>query len=124
MCCVIKSRNCHVALAEPSAINLAESRVVFDDGRSSNTTGLFSPPVQRTRISVTTTGSRLSGPKTIEDATENWRRIPLLFEKPRNKRGQPDARRRSPSRSSAAGHGVEPAGAIMEIAAKTIPETF
>ncbi|MBS0191211.1 MAG: NAD(P)/FAD-dependent oxidoreductase [Phycisphaerales bacterium] len=119
-------RNCHVVLAEPSAINLAESRVVFDDGTVLEYDWLvLAAGATHSYFGHNDWEQIAPGLKTIEDATEIRRRILLSFESAEYE-GSPDARRAALTFAIVGGGptGVELAGAIMEIAAKTIPRDF
>lgn len=121
-----KQKNAHVVLAEPTAIDLAKKHVRFDGGPTLEYDWLIlAAGATHSYFGHDEWEAIAPGLKTIEDATEIRRRILLAFESAEYE-GSPEARRAALTFAIVGGGptGVELAGAIMEIAAKTIPKDF
>lgn len=126
-----KQANCQVALAEITGIDLANRLVKFDGGPAH---GESAVEYDWLIVAAGATHSYFGHPeweqfapglKTLEDAILIRRRILLAFESAEYEGDEP--RRRAALTFAIVGGGptgVELAGAIMEIAAKTIPADF
>lgn len=121
-----KQQNCRVVLAEPIAVDLQKQHVKFEDGvvieydwlvLAAGATHSYFGHDEWEKIAP--------GLKTIEDATEIRTRILLAFESAEYE-GSDEARRAALTFAIVGGGatGVEMAGSIMEIAAKTVVQDF
>ncbi|MBN8596682.1 MAG: NAD(P)/FAD-dependent oxidoreductase [Planctomycetes bacterium] len=121
-----KQKNCRVVLAEPIAVDLGKRHVKFEDGvvieydwlvLAAGATHSYFGHDEWEKIAP--------GLKTIEDATEIRTRILLAFESAEYE-GSDEARRAALTFAIVGGGatGVELAGSIMEIAAKTVVQDF
>ncbi|MBL8875248.1 MAG: NAD(P)/FAD-dependent oxidoreductase [Phycisphaerae bacterium] len=121
-----KQKNCRVVLAEPIAVDLEKRHVKFEDGvvieydwlvLAAGATHSYFGHDEWEKIAP--------GLKTIEDATEIRTRILLAFESAEYE-GSDEARRAALTFAIVGGGatGVEMAGSIMEIAAKTVVQDF
>lgn len=121
-----KQKNCRVVLAEPIAVDLEKRHVKFEDGvvieydwlvLAAGATHSYFGHDEWEKIAP--------GLKTIEDATEIRTRILLAFESAEYE-GSDEARRAALTFAIVGGGatGVEMAGSIMEIAAKTVVSDF
>lgn len=121
-----KQTNAHVVLAEPVAIDLAKKQVRFDGDPTLEYDWLvLAAGATHSYFGHDEWEQIAPGLKTIEDATEIRRRILLAFESAEYE-GSAEAQRAALTFAIVGGGptGVELAGAIMEIAAKTIPKDF
>lgn len=121
-----RQKNCRVVLAEPTAVDLNARLVRFDDGLAVAYDWLvLAAGATHSYFGHEEWEELAPGLKTIEDATEIRRRILLAFESAEYE-GSDEARRAALTFAIVGGGptGVELAGAIMEIAAKTIPRDF
>ncbi|MCG3123107.1 MAG: Nitric oxide reductase FlRd-NAD(+) reductase [Phycisphaerales bacterium] len=119
-------KNCRVVLAEPTSIDLHNRQVVFpDDYRVAYDWLVLAAGATHSYFGHDDWAAVAPGLKTLEDATELRRRILLAFESAEYE-GNEDARRAALTFAIVGGGptGVELAGAIKEIAAKTIPADF
>jgi NADH dehydrogenase len=119
-------RNCRVGLAEPTRIDVEEKRVYFSDDFSLEYDWLvLAAGATHSYFGHDAWATLAPGLKSIEDATELRRRILLAFESAEYE-GDAEARRAALTFAIVGGGptGVELAGAIMEIAAQTIPDDF
>ncbi|MGH7242960.1 MAG: NAD(P)/FAD-dependent oxidoreductase [Phycisphaerales bacterium] len=121
-----KQKNCRVVLSEPIAVDLEKHHVKVGDGvvieydwlvLAAGATHSYFGHDEWEKIAP--------GLKTIEDATEIRTRILLAFESAEYE-GSPEARRAALTFAIVGGGatGVELAGSIMEIAAKTVAGDF
>ncbi|MBX3389447.1 MAG: NAD(P)/FAD-dependent oxidoreductase [Phycisphaeraceae bacterium] len=121
-----KQKNAHVVLAEPTAIDLEKRHVRFDGGPTLEYDWLvLAAGATHSYFGHDEWEEIAPGLKTVEDATEIRRRILLAFESAEYE-GSEEARRAALTFAIVGGGptGVELAGAIIEIAAKTIPKDF
>ncbi len=125
-----RQRNCHVVLAEITAVDLERREIRFDQGSGSPGVAEFDWLILAAGATHSYFGKPewakfAPGLKTLEDATEIRKRILLAFENAEYEGS--DKRRRAALTFAIVGGGptgVELAGAISEIAAKTIPADF
>ncbi|MEK6701221.1 MAG: NAD(P)/FAD-dependent oxidoreductase [Planctomycetota bacterium] len=124
-----RQRNCHVVLAEITSVDLERKLVHFVQG-DGDATAQFDWLILAAGATHSYFGKpeweRLApGLKTLEDATEIRKRILLAFENAEYETS-PQRRRAALTFAIVGGGptGVELAGAISEIAAKTIPSDF
>lgn len=121
-----KQKNCRVVLAEPTAVDLAKRHVKFEDGVVIEYDWLvLAAGATHSYFGHDEWNTIAPGLKTIEDATEIRTRILLAFESAEYE-GSPEARRAALTFAIVGGGatGVELAGSIMEIAAKTMVQDF
>lgn len=121
-----KQKNCRVVLAEPTAVDLANRHVKFEDGVVIGYDWLvLAAGATHSYFGHDEWNTIAPGLKTIEDATEIRTRILLAFESAEYE-GSPEARRAALTFAIVGGGatGVELAGSIMEIAAKTVVQDF
>ena len=119
-------KNCRVVLAEPKAVNLEKRHVVFEDGVAIEYDWLvLAAGATHSYFGHDEWNQLAPGLKSIEDATEIRTRILLAFESAEYE-GSPEARRAALTFAIVGGGatGGELAGAIMEIAAKTVAKDF
>ncbi len=121
-----KQMNCRVVLAEPIAVDLTARHIRFEGDVVIEYDWLvLAAGATHSYFGHDEWETIAPGLKTIEDATEIRRRILLAFESAEYE-GSDEARRAALTFAIVGGGptGVELAGAIMEIAAKTIPRDF
>jgi NADH dehydrogenase len=121
-----KQKNCRVVLAEPRAVDLAKRHVQFEDGVVIEYDWLvLAAGATHSYFGHDEWEQIAPGLKTVEDATEIRRRILLAFESAEYE-GSEEARRAALTFAIVGGGatGVEMAGSIMEIAAKTVVQDF
>jgi len=121
-----KQKNCRVVLAEPRAVDLAKRHVIFEDGVVIEYDWLIlAAGATHSYFGHDEWEQIAPGLKTVEDATEIRRRILLAFESAEYE-GSEEARRAALTFAIVGGGatGVEMAGSIMEIAAKTVVQDF
>ena len=119
-------KNCRVVLAEPRAVDLARRHVQFEDGVVIEYDWLvLAAGATHSYFGHDDWEEIAPGLKTVEDATEIRRRILLAFESAEYE-GSEEARRAALTFAIVGGGatGVEMAGSIMEIAAKTVVRDF
>jgi len=118
--------NCRVVLAEPSAVDLAKQHVLFEQGVAIGYNYLvLAAGATHSYFGHDDWEEIAPGLKTVEDATEIRRRILLAFESAEYEASE--AARRAALTFAIVGGGptgVELAGSIMEIAAKTVVRDF
>jgi NADH:quinone reductase (non-electrogenic) len=118
--------NCRVVLAEVQAIDVAARRVRIDDGRQLAYDYLvLAAGARHAYFGHDEWAALAPGLKTLEDATELRRRILLAFESAEHE-GSEEARRAGLTFGIVGGGptGVELAGAIQEIAGRTLPADY
>ncbi|MDQ3348822.1 MAG: NAD(P)/FAD-dependent oxidoreductase [Acidobacteriota bacterium] len=117
--------NCDVVLAEVMGIDLAGRRVIFTSGHLVYDYLVLAAGATHAYFGHDDWAPLAPGLKTIEDATEIRRRILLAFESAEYE-GSADARRAVLTFGIVGGGptGVELAGAIKEIAGRTIPRDY
>lgn len=121
-----KQKNCRVVLAEPIAVDLEKRHVKFEDGVVIEYDWLvLAAGATHSYFGHDEWETIAPGLKTIEDATEIRTRILLAFESAEYE-GSDEARRAALTFAIVGGGatGVELAGSIMEIAAKTVVSDF
>jgi NADH dehydrogenase len=118
-------RNCEVVLAEASGVDLAKRRLVLGNGYVEYDYLVLAAGATHAYFGHDAWAPIAPGLKSIEDATELRRRILLAFESAEYE-GSPDARRAVLTFGIVGGGptGVELAGAIKEIAGRTIPKDY
>lgn len=118
-------RNCEVVLAEATGVDLAGRRVRLGENWRGYDYLVLAAGATHTWFGHDDWAPLAPGLKTIEDATEMRRRILLAFESAEYE-GSAEARRAKLTFGivGAGPTGVELAGAIQEIAGRTIPEDF
>ncbi|MDQ3488054.1 MAG: NAD(P)/FAD-dependent oxidoreductase, partial [Acidobacteriota bacterium] len=117
--------NCEVALAPVTAVDVANRRVIFEAGSVGYDYLVLAAGATHAYFGHDEWAGVAPGLKTLEDATEVRRRILLAFESAEYE-GSPDARRAVLTFGIVGGGptGVELAGAIKEVAGKTIPRDY
>ncbi|MBL8885033.1 MAG: NAD(P)/FAD-dependent oxidoreductase [Phycisphaerales bacterium] len=121
-----KQKNCRVVLAEPIAVDLEKRQVKFADGVVIEYDWLvLAAGATHSYFGHDEWETIAPGLKSIEDATEIRTRILLAFESAEYE-GSEEARRAALTFAIVGGGatGVELAGSIMEIAAKTVVQDF
>ncbi|MBX3378913.1 MAG: NAD(P)/FAD-dependent oxidoreductase [Phycisphaeraceae bacterium] len=121
-----KQKNCRVVLAEPMGVDLDKRRVKFEEGVCIEYDWLvLAAGATHSYFGHDEWEEIAPGLKTVEDATEIRRRILLAFESAEYE-GSEEARRAALTFAIVGGGatGVEMAGSIMEIAAKTVAQDF
>ena len=115
-------KNCEVVLAEITGVDVANRRVLTHDGRRGYDYLILAAGATHAYFGHDEWARLAPGLKSIEDATELRRRILLAFESAEQE-GSEEARRAVLTFGIVGGGptGVELAGAIKEIAGKTIP---
>lgn len=122
---VRRQRNCEVLLGEVQRIDLANRRLIFADGYLNYDYLILAAGATHSYFGKDHWEAVAPGLKTNEDATELRRRILLAFESAEFEGNE--ALRRSALTFGIVGGGptgVELAGAIKEIAGKTIPRDY
>jgi NADH dehydrogenase len=115
-----KQRNCEVVLAEATAVDVGERRVILDGGSVRYDWLVLAAGAKHAYFGHDEWASVAPGLKSIEDATELRRRILLAFETAG--RRSPGAAGRADIRHHRAGPTViELAGTIEELQAKPFP---
>jgi NADH:ubiquinone reductase (H+-translocating) len=120
-----KVPNCQVVLEEIRSIDVARKRLVFDEGAVEFDYLILAAGATHSYFGRDDFAAFAPGLKSLEDATEMRKRILLAFESAEYEAD--DASRRAALTFAIVGGGptgVELAGAIKEIAAKTIPADF
>ncbi len=120
-----RQANCRVVLGEASGVDLARRRVLFPDAALSYDWLVLATGATHSYFGHPEWAPLAPGLKTLEDATEIRRRILLAFESAEVETSA--AARRAALTFAVVGGGptgVELAGAIAEIAARTIPRDF
>lgn len=117
--------NCDVVLAEVTAVDLENRRVLLRGGYAEYDYLILAAGATHAYFGHDEWGLHAPGLKTIEDATEFRRRILLAYESAEYE-GSPDARRAALTFGIVGGGatGVELAGSIMEIAGQTLPADY
>jgi NADH:ubiquinone reductase (H+-translocating) len=117
--------NCQVVLSEVLGIDVANRRVLLDGGYARYDYLVLAAGATHAYFGHDNWASIAPGLKTLEDAIELRRRILLAFESAEYE-GSPEARTAALTFGivGAGPTGVELAGAIKEIAGKTIPEDY
>ena len=120
-----KQRNCEVRLAEITAVDLANRRVLFAHDHAGYDYLVLAAGATHAYFGHEEWAALAPGLKSIEDATELRRRILLAFESAEYETSA-DARRAALTFAivGAGPTGVELAGAIMEIAGQSIPKDY
>jgi NADH dehydrogenase len=120
-----KVRNCRVVLAKIRGVDLARKRLLFDGGYANYDYLVLAAGAAHSYFGHPEFARFAPGLKTLEDATEMRKRILLAFESAEYE-GSEDRRRAALTFAIVGGGptGVELAGAIQEIAAKTIQKDF
>jgi NADH dehydrogenase len=120
-----KQQNCEVVLAEVTGVDVAGRRLTLDGGSMRYDWLVLAAGAKHAYFGHDEWAVVAPGLKSIEDATELRRRILLAFENAEYE-GSPEARRAALTFGivGAGPTGVELAGAIKEIAGKTIPEDY
>ena len=120
-----KQRNCEVVLAKATGVDVTQRRLLLDGGSVGYDWLVLAAGATHAYFGHDEWAAVAPGLKSIEDATELRRRILLAFETAEYE-GSPDARRAALTFGivGAGPTGVELAGAIKEIAGKTIPEDY
>ncbi len=118
-------KNCDVVLAEVTGVDLAARRVIFPTGHLVYDYLVLAAGATHAYFGHDDWAPLAPGLKTIEDATEIRRRILLAFESAEYE-GSAEARRAVLTFGivGAGPTGVELAGAIKEIAGRTIPRDY
>jgi NADH dehydrogenase len=118
-------KNCQVVLAEASAVDVAKRELVVGHGRLRYDYLIIAAGAMHAYFGHDEWASIAPGIKTIEDATELRKRILLAFEAAEYE-ASPEARRAALTFAIVGGGptGVELAGAIKEIAGKTLPRDY
>lgn len=120
-----KVANCRVVLAKMRGVDLARKRLLFDGGAVEYDYLILAAGAAHSYFGHPEFEKFAPGLKTLEDAVEMRKRILLAFESAEYEGS--DERRRAALTFAIVGGGptgVELAGAIQEIAAKTIQEDF
>jgi NADH dehydrogenase len=117
--------NCEVVLAEITAVDVERRRLRVADGYATYDYLILAAGATHAYFGHDDWAPIAPGLKSLEDATELRRRILLAFESAEYE-GSEDARRADLTFGIVGGGptGVELAGAIQEIAGKTIPEDY
>jgi NADH dehydrogenase len=120
-----RQKNCQVALAEVTAIDLANRRVIVRGGHVVYDYLILAAGATHAYFGRDEWAPIAPGLKSVEDATEMRRRILLAFESAEYE-GSEEARRAALTFGivGAGPTGVELAGAIKEIAGQTLPEDY
>jgi NADH dehydrogenase len=118
-------RNCQVVLAEVTGVDLAARRLLLAGGYATYDYLVLAAGATHAYFGRDDWEAVAPGLKTIEDATQMRRRILLAFESAEYE-GSESARKAALTFGIVGGGptGVELAGAIQEIAAKTLPEDY
>ena len=118
-------RNCEVVLAEVIGVDVTRRRLFVEGGYTGYDYLVLAAGATHAYFGHDDWAPIAPGLKTIEDATELRRRILLAFESAEYE-GSEDARRAALTFGIVGGGptGVELAGAIMEIAGRTIPKDY
>ena len=118
-------RNCQVVLAEITAVDLAQRRLMIAGAHADYDYLVLAAGATHAYFGHDDWATFAPGLKSIEDATELRRRILLAFESAEYE-GSEEARRAVLTFGIVGGGptGVELAGAIMEIAGHTIPRDY
>ncbi|NNF08136.1 MAG: NAD(P)/FAD-dependent oxidoreductase [Candidatus Eisenbacteria bacterium] len=118
-------KNCNVILAEATGVDLKKKIVHFERGELEYDYLVIATGVTHSYFGNDAWSELAPGLKTLEEATEIRRRILLAFETAEYE-GEEENRRAELTFAIVGGGptGVELAGAIKEIAAKTIPKDF
>src|SRR5690606_16932406 len=118
-------KNCQIVLGEVTGVDPARRRLEFQGGHVHYDYLILAAGATHSYFGHEEWADIAPGLKSIEDATEIRRRILLAFESAEYE-GSPEARRAVLTFAivGAGPTGVELAGAIKEIAAKTMPEDF
>ncbi|MFT3784677.1 MAG: NAD(P)/FAD-dependent oxidoreductase [Tepidisphaeraceae bacterium] len=120
-----KQRNCRVVLAEMVGVDVARKHLLFRGGAVEYDYLILAAGATHSYFGRDDFAALAPGLKSIEDATEMRKRILLAFESAEYEGSE--ARRRAALTFAIVGGGptgVELAGAIKEIAAKSIPADF
>ncbi|MEM9190322.1 MAG: NAD(P)/FAD-dependent oxidoreductase, partial [Myxococcota bacterium] len=118
-------KNCDVVLAEATGVDLDDKKLILEGGKASYDYLVLAAGVTHDYFGNDEWASVAPGLKTLWDATEIRRRLLLAFEGAEYEAD--DASRRAALTFVIVGAGptgVELAGAIKEIAAKTLPDEF
>ncbi len=120
-----KAKNCRVVLGEITGVDLAKNHLLFEGGAVEFDYLVLAAGATHSYFGRDDFEKHAPGLKSLEDATEMRRRILLAFETAEYE-WDPDSRRAALTFAIVGGGptGVELAGAIKEIAAKTIPQDF
>jgi NADH dehydrogenase len=118
-------RNCQIALAEVSAINVDSRRLIFSNGHAEYDYLILAAGATHAYFGHEEWAAIAPGLKSLEDAIELRRRILLAFETAEYE-GSEAARRAVLTFGIVGGGptGVELAGAIKEIAGQTLPRDY
>jgi NADH dehydrogenase len=118
-------KNCEVVLAEVTGVDLANRRVILANGHAAYDYLILAAGATHAYFGHDAWAAMAPGLKSIEDATELRRRILLAFESAEYE-GSNEARRAVLTFGivGAGPTGVELAGAIKEIAGRTIPQDY
>ncbi len=120
-----QQKNCRVVLGQATGVDLAKNELVFDEGAMPFDWLVLAAGARHSYFGNDHWEKFAPGLKSVEDATEIRRRILLAFENAEHEGD--DASRKAALTFAIVGGGptgVELAGAIKEIAAKTIPRDF
>jgi NADH dehydrogenase len=118
-------RNCRVVLAEITGVDPARKRLIFDGGEVEYDYLVLAAGATHSYFGHPEFAKYAPGLKTLEDATEIRKRILLAFENAEYEGDEAEIRKALTFGIVGGGPtGVELAGAIKEIAAKSIPEDF
>ena len=117
--------NCEVALAEVTGVDVAHQRLMLANGSVKYDYLILAAGATHAYFGHDDWATIAPGLKSLEDATELRRRILLAFETAEHE-GSAEARRTELTFGIVGGGptGVELAGAIKEIAGRTIPEDY
>ncbi len=120
-----RQQNGRVVMAEVRGVDVAQRRLLFEVGHVRYDYLVLAAGATHTYFGHDEWAALAPGLKSLEDATELRRRILLAFESAEYE-GSPDARRAALTFGivGAGPTGVELAGAIMEIAGKTLPRDY
>ncbi len=118
-------QNCEVVLSEVASVDLALRHLIVPGGHAPYDYLVLAAGATHAYFGHDDWAATAPGLKTIEDATELRRRILLAFESAEHE-GSPEARRAVLTFGIVGGGptGVELAGAIKEIAGRTIPRDY
>ena len=118
-------KNSQVALAEVQAIDITSRKILLDGGYVNYDYLILAAGANHTYFGHPEWHTYAPGLKTLEDATEIRRRILLAYESAEYE-GSEQARQAALTFAIVGGGptGVELAGAIMEIAGRTLPEDY
>ena len=118
-------KNCEVVLAEVTGVDTEKRHVMFDGGHIPYDYLILAAGATHAYFGHDEWASIAPGLKSLEDATELRRRVLLAFESAEYE-GSDEARRAALTFGivGAGPTGVELAGAIKEVAGKTLPEDY